>query len=252
MNPRVSIITPVFNGQNFINDAYQSLKLQTLTDWEWILIDDSSTDSSRETLITLSKDDSRIKPIYLDKNQGAAVARNAGLDLARGMFIAFLDVDDLWEPKKLETSKDFLEKNQVDFIYTNYRKISDNKIGGKVIKTPKQITLKDILKTCHICTSTVMIRREVLGSLRMVPSLKRGQDYVFWIHLLKRIKVAYRASEDSLTNYKIGHISLSSNKFKKALSQWSIYRNYLGMGRIEALYYFLFYATNGIVKYRKF
>lgn len=250
--PLISIISPVYNGSEFIQKTYESILGQTYSNWEWIVVDDFSNDESAVVLKHLSMLDHRVKCIYHKTNQGASVTRNTAIAAAQGDYIAFLDIDDLWAPSKLETSLYFMESNQRDFTYTNYQKIKSGKLGLKNIETPKTISYKELLKTCAICTSTVLIRRGIIEELRMIPELRRGQDYVFWLQILQKIDCAYRASETPLTFYTIGHISLSSNKWKKAKHQWSIYRKHLNLGLLKSLYYFINYAFHGFKKYRKF
>ena len=250
--PLVSIISPNFNGSSFITTTYQSIKNQTETRWEWVIIDDKSTDDSRELIEKLAEKDSRISPIFLEFNQGAAVARNSGLDASNSEYIAFLDIDDKWEKEKLEISLKYMISTKSDFTYTNYRKIKNSSIGNEIIKTPSEIYYEDLLKTCHICTSTVLIRREAVGTIRMENELRRGQDYVFWLELLRKVQNATRASEKPLTRYSVGPNSLSSNKFRKAYFQWIIYRRYLKLSLYKSFYYFIHYAIHGLSKFNKF
>lgn len=250
--PLVSIITPVHNGSPFINDAYISLKNQSYTNWEWLITDDFSKDNSLEILKALASTDSRIKVLEHSKNQGAAVARNRCIDLSQGEFIAFLDIDDRWLPEKLAVSVAFLKNNACNFTYTNYKKLKDNVVGSQVIRTPSKLSYNDLLKTCPICTSTVVIKKRIIGDTRMEPQLRRGQDYLFWLHVLSNDNTALRSSEEALTLYSVGHCSLSSNKIKKAKMQWMIYRKYLHLNLLHSGLNFFNYAFYGLSKYLKF
>ena len=250
--PLVSIITPLYNGSLFIHDAYNSLKNQSHTNWEWLITDDCSQDNSLEVLKNLAATDSRIKVLEHSKNQGAAVARNQGINLSQGEFIAFLDIDDRWLPEKLAVSVAFLKNSACNFTYTNYKKLKDNVVGSQVIKTPSKLSYKDLLKTCPICTSTVVMRKSIIGDTRMEPQLRRGQDYLFWLQILSRETSAQRGSEEALTFYSVGHSSLSSNKMKKAKMQWKIYRKHLNLGLFHSSLSFLSYAFYGLSKYLKF
>lgn len=102
VNKKVSVITPVYNSERFLSDMIDSVCNQTYKDWELILVDDCSSDNSREIIKNYMQIDSRIKYYLLDENSGAAVARNYALEKADGRFIAYLDSDDLWKPDKLE------------------------------------------------------------------------------------------------------------------------------------------------------
>ncbi len=252
MNNLVSIITPNYNSNEFILRAYNCILSQTHMNWEWIVIDDCSDDKGA-FLETLEKSDSRVKLIKFDQNRGAAAARNAGIDAAKGNFIAFLDMDDFWIPEKLEESLGFMTQHNVHFVFSNYKKFQTTTSRTScTIKGPTRVTYSDLLKTCSICSSTVVISRGLIGDTRMSTSLKRGQDYFFWLQILAITEGAWRCGEKALTLYSIGHESLSSNKLKKAVSQWGIYRNHIKLGLLPSLFYFFHYAYHGYVKYRKF
>lgn len=110
-SPLVSVVTPVFNAASFLEETILSVLNQTYSNWELLLIDDSSTDASFEIAIAYSQKDSRIKPFQLTENKGAGVSRNFGIKEAAGTYIAFLDADDLWFPEKLQKQLDFMTKN---------------------------------------------------------------------------------------------------------------------------------------------
>jgi teichuronic acid biosynthesis glycosyltransferase TuaG len=95
--PLVSIITPAFNCKDTIKETYESIKSQTFESWEWIVVEDHSKDDTFEYIKELIKDDNQVVLLQTDKNSGAAVARNLGIEKASGKYIAFLDSDDLWK-----------------------------------------------------------------------------------------------------------------------------------------------------------
>ena len=99
---KVSVITPMYNCEKFISETIESVLNQTYTNWEMIIIDDCSTDKSKQIVKQYIERDKRIRLIALNENSGAAVARNKGIEVSSGRFIAFLDGDDLWESNKLE------------------------------------------------------------------------------------------------------------------------------------------------------
>ena len=126
MNSLVSIITPSYNSERFIKQCVKSVLAQTYTNWEMIIVDDCSHDNSKLEIASLSKNEARIKTIFLDKNVGAAEARNVAIRKAKGKYIAFLDSDDLWAPKKLELQILFMCKNNIAFSYTSYQLVSED------------------------------------------------------------------------------------------------------------------------------
>ncbi|WP_312322940.1 glycosyltransferase family 2 protein, partial [Soonwooa sp.] len=110
--PEVSIITPSYNTEKYIQETISSVLSQTLTDWEWIITDDKSSDKTTE--IIEQHKDSRIILIKAEKNGGAGHARNLSLEKASGRFITFLDADDFWEPNFLEEMVNFMKKEKAE------------------------------------------------------------------------------------------------------------------------------------------
>jgi glycosyltransferase involved in cell wall biosynthesis len=127
--PFFSIILPVFNGEKFISETIQSILQQSFTNWELIVIDDGSTDKSAGIVKDFCKLDNRIK-LLQQTNKKQPAARNAGMKIAQGEWIAFIDADDLWLPAKLELQYQFINKNaNVDVVFSNgYTKYHDKRI----------------------------------------------------------------------------------------------------------------------------
>ena len=139
MNDLVSVIMPSYGSEKFISKSIDSVLLQTYDNWELIIIDDCSPDESNKIIKEYLSKDSRIKFVKLEKNSGAAVARNKGIEIAKGRFIAFLDSDDLWLPEKLEKQISFMKDNNLAFTYSSYMLVdeTDKNIGEFIIK-PKR------------------------------------------------------------------------------------------------------------------
>ena len=103
----VSIIVPVYNAANYIENTIRMVTNQTYKDWELILVDDCSSDGSAEIIENIIRSQKkRIRLIRMDINVGAANARNAGIDASSGRYIAFLDADDVWKEDKLEKQRE--------------------------------------------------------------------------------------------------------------------------------------------------
>lgn len=116
INDLVSIITPAYNSSEYIREAIESVIAQTYKNWEMIIVDDASQDNTYEILNNYANKDKRIKPIFLEKNCGAAYARNKAIECAQGRYIAFLDSDDLWKKEKLEKQLIFMKKKKSNFL----------------------------------------------------------------------------------------------------------------------------------------
>lgn len=119
----VSIIMPSWNTGRFIAESIQSVINQTYTNWELLIVDDCSTDNTDEVVAFFN--DERIKYFHNEKNSGAALTRNKAIREAQGEWIAFLDSDDLWNPKKLEYQIKFMKKHKLVFSYHEYEKIDE-------------------------------------------------------------------------------------------------------------------------------
>ena len=144
----VSIIMPSYNTAPYIAKSIQSVIDQTYKDWELIIVDDCSKDNTDE-VIKPYLNDARIKYLENDRNSGAAVSRNRALREAKGRWIAFLDSDDLWMPKKLEKQIAFMEKNGYHFSYTNYSEIDmKGDKTGVIVTGPKRITEAGMFNYC--------------------------------------------------------------------------------------------------------
>jgi len=118
--PFVSVIIPTYNCQLFIETAVRSVMEQTYRDWELLVIDDGSTDATCEIIRRLAEEDARIRFLRNPANIGVAGTRNRGLDEIRGEYVAFLDGDDVWHPKKLEKQLQAMRAEDADMSYTSY------------------------------------------------------------------------------------------------------------------------------------
>ncbi len=246
----ISIVTATFNSELTIEMTYNSIVSQTYSNWEWVITDDCSTDSTFSLLSELAKKDSRIRLYKNSCNSGAAVSRNNSLSNIYGEFIAFIDSDDIWLSTKLKKQLEFMENNKLDFTFTAYELIDEqgNTLNQKVdthLKGP--INYKDMLhKKATLGCSTVMLRRNAFDDVYM-PLLRTGQDYATWLKLLKTGQLAYALS-DVFTQYRITPNSISRNKYKKAKRQWSIYREIEKLPILKSLKCFCFYAWRAVFR----
>ena len=180
MNELVSIITPSYNTAKFIGKTIESVQNQTYQNWEMIIVDDCSTDNTDE-VIDGYLSDQRIKYIKNEKNSGAAVSRNRALRETKGKWIAFLDSDDLWSPKKLEKQISFMEKNGYHFSYTNYEEIDEqNRPLGVKVTGPKKVSKQGMHNYCYPGCLTVMYDAEAVGLIQ-IRDIKKNNDYAMWL-----------------------------------------------------------------------
>ena len=188
MEELISIITPTYNCGNFIGETIESVINQTYKNWEMIIVDDCSTDNTKEIVDNYSKRDSRIKYYCLEVNSGAAVARTKAMELAKGDYIAFLDSDDLWMENKLGCQIKIMKENNWNFTSTDYEQIDeDSKSLNKVIKTVSKIDYNRLLLDCPVGNSTVMYNVKAMGKFE-VPNIRKRNDDALWLQMLKKEK----------------------------------------------------------------
>lgn len=237
----VSIITPSYNSSQYICRTIDSIRSQTYQNWELIIIDDCSTDSSREVIQHYVEQDSRIKMICLEENSGAAVARNTGIEHAQGQFIAFLDSDDYWHPEKLEKQLKYFEQHDVDVVFSEYYRFNSSGIIGKVSVPQQEINFNDLLKGNCIGNLTGMYNFKKHFEMRQ---RKVGaEDYLFWLEIFSKQNVKGIGVSEPLAYYRVADKtkSLSSNKFRSAKWTWDIYSKRLNLPFSKSIYYFTIY-----------
>ena len=247
MNSLVSIITPSYNSARFINDCVYSVLKQTYNNWELLIVDDASEDNSRKIIKELSKVDERIKSIFLEKNIGAAEARNLAIKKSKGRYIAFLDADDIWKDDKLKEQINFMQHNNIAFSFSSYQPMSeDGEMLFREIKAPLKITYNSFLKNTIIGCLTVVLDKQKIGDFKM-QNLRTSQDMALWLSIMRNGFDAY-GIEKSLAYYRIVGTSNTSNKLKVIRGVWQVYRKEEGLGYLKSIWCFLHYAFNAIKK----
>ncbi|MAZ47782.1 MAG: glycosyl transferase [Halobacteriovoraceae bacterium] len=245
----ISIVTPCYNCADFIYETYQTVKNQTFSDWEWLCVDDCSTDDTNLILQELASGDERVKVFKNEKNSGAAVTRNRGLEEASGNYIAFLDADDIWDPAKLALQLDFMQIQALHFSYHNYQLVNSDGIRIKEMIIDDCYVAGDLLKYNPFATSSIMISKFVADRTRFREHLRRRQDYIFWYEALKLSNRGQGMSEFLSSYRQTGEDSLSADKKKMALIQWQLLNSEFKLNLFERVYYFLKYAIWGLKKY---
>lgn len=170
--PYVTVIIPVYNREQTIGRAIESVQQQTFSDFELLLVDDCSKDNSIFVIEKYIKADERLRLIRADQNLGAAGARNLGINEAKGVYTAFQDSDDEWMPDKLERQLSFISDEAVDLCYCSYRRVlMDGKEGAIYPEIESESIIPDneyykfFLKDCHVSTQTIVCRTDVIKSV---------------------------------------------------------------------------------------
>lgn len=242
----VSIIVPVYNAEKFLNDTINTVQNQTYSNWELLFIDDKSKDNSVKIIEAAIKKDKRIKLYKQEKNGGAALARNRGIEEAAGKYICFLDADDLWNPEKLKKQITFMYNQKCAFSFTGYQ-FADSKgnANGKKVYVPEKMAYKQALKNTTISTITVMFDMTKLSKKDVMMPNVRSEDTATWWRVLKKVDYAYAINE-ILSYYRRSENTSSSNKLKAIKQTWNLYRKVEKFNIIKSLYYFSWYIFNAI------
>jgi len=244
----VSIIVPVYNAEKFIIDTLESVRKQTYTNWEIILVDDISTDKSCQLIKEYQKkySDHSISLIKLKEKSLAAGARNEGIKKASGRYLCFLDADDIWDKEKLEKQVAFMESHNCAFSFTGYEFAdSTGKPLGNKVSVPSVMTYKDALKNTTIWTTTVMFdMTRISKDLIFMPNVK-SEDTATWWKILKSGYKAYGLNE-VLAYYRRSEGTLSSDKKEAIKRIWNLYRNVEKLNLFTSIYNFCFYAINAV------
>jgi len=240
----VSIIMPAYCAEATIRASIESVLAQTLEDWELLVINDASTDATREIAEAFAEYDDRIRVFSSEKNQGVAAARNTGISHATGEYLAFLDSDDLWHEHKLEKQTNIIsEKNaEISFTATSYINTA-GQVSPYILPAEEKFTYKNLLRRNIMSCSSVMIRRDCMIPF---PQGFMHEDYAVWLQILKKFGQAHGLNEPLLI-YRIGENSKSSNRLSSAKMTYHTYRH-VSFGRALSTLLTLRYALHSVSK----
>ncbi len=252
-NDKISIIIPVYNAELFIKETIDCIRKQTYTDWELLLVEDSSGDRTLEVMEAYAGElqDERIHITSRevkagDEDFGAAKARNLGLKMAKGRYIAYLDADDLWVPEKLEKELKFLKEKQAGFVFTGYEFGDEEARGtGRIVHVPETLTYKQALANTTIFTSTVMLDTARIGKELLEMPYIKSEDTATWWKILKTGVTAYGLDEN-LVIYRRAGKTLSSNKLEALRRIWNLYRKSEGLSVTASCCNFVLWAVRAV------
>ena len=245
----VDIILPTYNCAEYIEEAINSVIDQTLENWKLIIIDDASKDSTT-SLIKNYLNDKRIVFKILKKNKGQGFCRNLALRYSNSKYVAFIDSDDIWKKDKLKKQIEFMNNFNLDFTYTDFtifKEINGVKKLNKQIVLPEKFTYDLFVNKTSICTSTMIIKRSIIGMTKFL-NTKRCEDFFFKCELLRNCKTANNLREN-LTFYRISKNSLQSNKFKNLYWVWYINKRYNKMNIIKNILSIFLISINSLKNY---
>lgn len=268
MNDLVSIIMLSRNDGRYVEESVRSVLEQTYLNWELLFVAEEKDEAMKEVLALRAEDakilkenkedipsysygESRIKVSYIVGMNDVTPRRNSALKEARGRWITFLDVGDIWEPAKLERQIDFMKEHGYAFSYTNYSLINKNSedrgymIGGKDL-----VTYQDMIKCCWPAYLTVMYDAEKIGTLAL-KNVKGNNDYALWLkaskvadcYLLDESLAKLRTSQSVMGKF------LLTNNIKW---RYEVYHEEMGMNPLVSSWYTVRNGCYGIWKWWKY
>ena len=249
MSPSVDVILPNYNKAKFLDEAIKSVIAQTYKNWNLYIIDDFSSDSSLEIIKNYSNLNN-VKIIKLNKNKGPAFCRNYAMRVSKSKYISFIDSDDIWTSNKLETQITSMEKQGINFSYTDYTPFFQN---GEKKNFKKGTSIRDnfnfetFINNSSINTSTMIIARSILSTHRF-KKIKLCEDYLFKCKLLKENNTAKKINENS-AYYRILSGSRSSRRLKNIFWLWYINKKFNKLNFIRNIISIFFISLNSIKKY---
>ena len=245
MSNLVSIIIPFYKKRLFFKNTINSILKQTYRNYEIVLVYD---DPNKQDLIFVKKILKKIKKkkiLVNKKNLGAGYSRNIGIKNCNGKFIAFLDADDIWHKNKLKIQLNFMLKKKCDFSFTAYKIIDEKNKKIQVINAKDTLTHKDLIVSCDIGLSTVILKSKMLKKYKF-PNLKTKEDYVLWLKLSKNIEL--KGINKILSYWRKTDNSLSSSTFQKIKDAFLVYYKYLHFNIFKSFFLVLNLSINFVKK----
>ncbi len=249
----VTIIIPYKNNLKYLFLALESVFFQSYKKFKIIIIyDDEDRSDLTQIKNFISKKKIRknfsIKVILNKRNLGAGMSRNIGINSSKTKYIAFLDSDDTWHKDKLKFQIDYMIRKKILISHTSYNVINEL---GKIVslrKSKEKLYFNDILNSCDIGLSTVIIDLNFLKKNNLkFPKIETKEDYVLWLRILKKTPYIYGLN-NKLTNYRKRKNSLSSNSLTSIKNGFKVYKDYMGMGYFESFYRVIILSINFLKK----
>ncbi|MGD0283391.1 MAG: glycosyltransferase [Dissulfurispiraceae bacterium] len=241
--PEVSVVMPVYNGEKYLEDAIESVLSQTFSEFEFIIIDDCSSDGSPEIIERYRLLDSRIRVLRNSENEGIVSSLNMAIRNAGGRYIARMDCDDFSLPERFRKQFDFLEHNEDVVLLGSAAIIIDENgtVNGLVRWPESDAEIKRLLiKLCPFFHPSVMIRKNVFDYVGVYDRrFRHAEDYELWLRISSRFKISNLA--EPLIKYRVlreGSIGATTHREAKrsaARAQWIAIRE--GLYNPLCLYY---------------
>jgi len=243
----VSIIIPYYRKKKYITNTLKSVLKQTYHKVEIIIIYDDEQKKDLQFIKKLIKSDKRISLIINKKSIGAGLSRNKGIKKSKGRYISFIDADDLWRKNKLKLQIEFMKKKNYLISHTSYEIIDkENNILRHMVARNFH-NENELLKSCDIGLSSVIIKREILRKECFFANLKTKEDFVLWLKILKKnIKIG--GLQKNLMLWRKLDNSLSSSVLQKLKDGYYVYNKFMGFNLFKSLYFLFLLSLNSLFK----
>lgn len=219
-NPKVTVLMPVYNGRKYLREAIDSILGQTFPDFEFLIIDDGSVDGSLKLI--RSYDDSRIRVVIHERNQGLVATLNEGISLSSGEYIARMDCDDISLPERLAKQVELMDSDPTVAVCGTWAKsIDENGNAISLMRAPVGILLKyNFWKPSPMIHPSVMMRKSFFKDVLFSGDAANAEDYDLWLRTAKKHKIfnmkkyllLYRVHDDSVSKKKRSEQLLSSHE----------------------------------------
>lgn len=241
-----SVIIPVFNRPKKIVRCVNSVLSQTFENFEIIIIDDGSTDSTNEIINNLEKENDKIISIRLNKNYGVIFSRNEGIKKSKGDVICFLDSDDIWYKDMLHTINNYYISGATA-VSTGFNIVDEysNKKVNEVKYKLNDVSWVDLLSQ-NKANCLTGSHKNIFKHIKFKNYMR--EDFVYWLDIARETKI--RCIPNILAEYRIHSKSRSASKWSMLLFQWSVYRNYLNLKNYVAIYHIILWIVKGIKRYK--
>ena len=244
--PIVSVVIPYHKKRKFFVSTLKSVLNQSFQDFEVIIIYNDFQIDDLSFIKKIIAKNKKISLLIKKKKLGAGIARNIGIHKSKGKFIAFLDADDIWKKSKLKKQIKFMQIKNLDISHTAYKLIKKNQ-KNKILRSKTFVNHNELLKSCNIGLSTVIVRKKILTNKKIFFNLKTHEDFLLWLNLLKKgYKIGYL--EDCLTSWRQTQDSLSSGIIQKLKDAFTVYNKFLKFNLIKSFYFLFILSFNSLIK----
>ena len=243
--PLISVIIPYYKKIQYFSNALNSVLNQSYKNFEIIIVYDDANQSDLKKIKSIIKNNKKIKILVNKKNLGAGQSRNQGIKISKGKYLAFIDSDDYWQKNKLSYQLKFMEEKKYSLTHTSYYIVNKTNHIISKRKAKKKLLYSDLVKSCDIGLSTVMIKKRILQNNKFGKTITK-EDFSLWLKLTK--KNIFYGLPKYKTKWKKLDDSLSNNTIQKLTDAFKIYFFQEKFNLFQSFYMTIILSINFIFK----